>query len=50
MFGFEFVIRAFQDLSIFGIGEQIGDLCDLPFSVFVLVGDLKFSVDIFWQW
>ena len=47
MFGFEFEIWVFLELSIFGIGGQIGDLYDFTYTVFILVGDLGFSIDSF---
>ena len=37
-FGFGFIL---------GIGGHIGNLCDFSFMVFILNGELEFSVDIF---
>ena len=47
LFGYEFLIWVFPKLSILEIDEQNSDLCNFPFVVFILVGYLRFPIDIF---
>ena len=47
MFAYEFDIWAFSELSILEVGGQMGDLCKFLFTVFILVGVLGSSMDIY---
>ena len=38
---------AIPELSIFEVGAWIGDLCNFPLAIFILIGVLGFSMDIF---
>ena len=48
-FDFEIVMWIFLGLSILGIGGWICDFGNFSFTIFVLFGDMGFSIRYFWN-